>query len=485
VLQTDLSTSHSLIPVLVNDQSGAYQNGANEVLRVTVTQRADRIHIEAAITDNATQKDRQTVDLSGPASAGVLPLLNELAKRLDSGASSFSTKNDRALQAYVAAVTTAKVSDRITALTKAVSLDPSFGFAYIALADAEAQSEPQNLNALLQSASRHKAEFTPYDRARFDAFLTRLSHAPLTQQAAAFRAVLQIAPNESDVLVTLGSLSFLNGDTADGTRYLQRALDLNPDNVTVRRALADGLFESRRFAEAEKLLVGMDNNTAVLPELALCILLEGDVSRANVVAERLFASITNPDVKTLFRAVWLKLSGQPQKATELLTGANFASPAAHAIAYSELAVWQMMENDFATAKQTAAQAQQFDQRPNSSGNIVALLATANGPSDSWKQQVNASSLLATNEQAKVLVLGYGLFLGGHYSDAAEIWQNIVQQSGDRDLRARTMLAASLNRQGKTDQARHIKVQPFVIDFGDLYAAVLFREMSRNLGIVVH
>jgi tetratricopeptide (TPR) repeat protein len=484
VLQTDLSTSRSAIPVLANDESGAYQGGAKEALRATVTQRANRIYLETAITDTATQQDRQVINLAGAASSGVLPLLNELAKRVDNGAGPFSTGSDRALQTYMTAASASKAPpDRITALTNAIGIDPAFGLAYIALAEAEAQTAPQNLTALFQAATTHKAAFTPYDRARLDAFLAQLSHAPLAQQESAFRAVLQIAPNESNALVALGSLSFLNGQAADGTRYLQRALQLNPGNNNVRRALADGLFQTRRFAEAEKLLVGMDNNVAVLPELAVCVLLESDTARANAIAERLFASISNPDVKTLFHAVWLKLSGQSQKAVDLLTTAQFASPAAHAIAYSELAVWQMMANDFSGARQAADKARQVDPRPNSSGNLVAILATANGPADSWKQQVN-SVFPPNNDQTKNLVLGYGLFLGGHYDDAAQVWKDILRQSGDTDLRARAMLAASLVHQGKTDQARQIKVQPFVPDFGDLYAGVSFLEMNRNLGIGV-
>ncbi len=355
VLQTDLSTSHSLIPVPANDDSGAYLSGANQVLRATVTERANRISIETAITDSSTQEDRELSNLEGPVSSGILPLLNGLAKQIDQKASPFSTSNNRALQEYVAAVSSPKAQDRVTSLTDAISIDPSFGLAYIALADAEGQAAPQALSVLLQNASSHEAGFTPLDRARFMALLARYSHAPLEQQEAAFGVVLQTAPNQSDALIAAGSIAFLRGDASAGTRYLRRALDLNPGNVSVRRALADGFFETRRFSEAEKLLVGMDNNATVLPELAVCVLLEGDVARANTIAERLFATIPNPDAKTLFRAVWLKLSGQTQKAIELLTTASFAQPVARAIAYSELGMWQIMANDFAAARQSGGE----------------------------------------------------------------------------------------------------------------------------------
>lgn len=483
VLNTDLSTSRSLIPVIANNESGAYAGGATLVLRATITERLGRIHVTGTVTDNKTQQDRHVIELSSASSSGLLQLLNDLARDLDSAATSFSTKNNRALQAYVTAASTANQQQRISALTDAISIDPSFGLGYIGLADTRLQFTPTALPSLLQRASLHKSSFTPLDRARFNAFLARFSHAPINQQESAFQTILQIAPNDVDALVTTGSLSFLHGDATDGTKYLQRALALNPGNVNVRRDLATGLFESKQFAPAEKILVGLDNNPAILPELAICVLMEGDVARANTIADRLFASIQNQDAKTLFRAVWLKLSGQTQQATQLLTTTNFTQPAARAIAYSELAVWQMLAHNFATAKQLAQQAQQLDPRPETFGSIAAILAAANGSAGSWKQQVD-SSFLASNQPTKQLVLGYGLFLGGHYADSAQIWQAILQQSGGTDLRARAMLAASFNQQGKSDQARQINVEPFVPDFGDLYAAVSFFEMNRDLRIGV-
>lgn len=482
-MQTDLETSHGLIPVLAKDDSAAYLNGAKEVLRATITQRANYLYVQAALTDTSTQKNLEDIDLRGPDSAGIVSLLNALAKRIDSTASLFSTSNNAALQDFVQAAETSNVQDRANALSKAVSADRSFGMAYMALADVDAQSAPKSIPGLLESGASHEAGFTPFDRLRFDALRARYFHLPLAQQEAAFRAILQVAPNNVDALGALGTFSFLSGDAAAGTRYLERAVDLNAGNPNLRRALADGLLQTRHFAQAEKLLVAMDNNVAVLPELAICVLLEGDVARANTIADRFIASIGNADLKTLFRAVWLKLSGHSAEATQLLTTSKFQQPQIQAIAWSEVAVWQMIRNDFGAARQSAAAAERLDARPGSFSSLVAILSAADGPADKWKQQVN-ESFLSGDEQAKNAVLGYGLFLGGHFAEAAEFWQNMLLQSGHIDLRARTMLAASLIAQGRADQTHKINVEPFAPDFGDLYAAVSFLEMNRDLGIGV-
>ena len=483
VLQTDLATSRKYIPLLADDDSGTFADGAKQVVRATVTGGGLRISVSADVTDNATQKNAEVINLEGQINPGILPLLNRLAKRLDASASNFSTNNGQALQLFINAATMPKAQGRVALLTQAVTLDPSFGLAYIALADAETQADPAAIAALLKTAAAHEAQFTPFDRARFHALELRYSHAPVAEQEAAFRAVLQIAPNQSDALAAVGTLSFLRGDAKSGEAYLGKALELNPGNVNLRRSLADGLFETRHFADAEKVLVGLDNNVSLLPELAVCVLMEGDAARANTIADRLFASIANTDVKTLFQAVWWKLSGQTPKAVEALNKTNFVSPGARAIAYSELAVWQMMDHNFAPAKPLAAKALQADPRPGSFGSTVSLLADANEAADAWRQQVN-NSFFAANPQSKNTVLGYGFFLGQHYMEAADVWQTILNQSGGADLRARAMLAASLRGQGKTDQARQVNVQPFVPDFGDLYASVSFFQMNRDLGIGV-
>jgi hypothetical protein len=43
-----------------------------------------------------------------------------------------------------------------------------------------------------------------------------------------------------------------------------------------------------------------------------------------------------------------------------------------------------------------------------------------------------------------------------------------------------MLASSLDRAGKLDEARRVRVQPFVPEFGDIYAPISFSEMRRMM-----
>ncbi len=471
ILQEDLATSRTLIASLANGESAAYQFGATEVLRSTVEDRQGRISIEATFTDMSTQRNHAVIRVDAASSAGLLSVGNALAKKIDEHAVDFSTKNSRVLQAFTAAAESASSEGRVQMLDEAISNDPGFGLGYITLAETVARSREQNLAALLQTGANRSASFTPLDRVRFNALRGQLSHASLEEQENAQAAVLQLAPNNSDALVALGSDRFLQGDGTRGRELLGRALELSPGNANIRNQLALGLLETRRFADAEKIFAGLNNNVSVLPELAVCILLEGDEARANAIADKLANSVYSGD-KQAYRATWFALSGHLDKAINAMQG--FYDPA---VGLAQTSVWQLMQKDFAGAKKNASSAMQLANRNIPVGVVGMLLSEGDRLPEQWRDKVDAAAL---NDQAKQAILGYGFFLYGHYSEAADVWRKALQESGGADLRARAMLASSLDHAGRSGEARKILVQPFVPEFGDLYAAISFREMRRML-----
>ncbi len=469
-LREDLATSPRIAAALAKDESAAYLQSATEVLRTTVESRQGRTRIEGTITSLSTQRNLQVFSIE-TGSAEILPEINALAKRIDARASDFSTRNVRALQAFAMGAESPDTSARANLLKQAVAIDPAFGLAYIA----GAETTGLNSGPLLATAAKYRSSFTPFDRARFDALSSRFSHAPLTVQGNAEAAVLRSAPNDLDALLALGSIRFLQGDGAAGQGFLHRALDLSPGNENIKLRLAEGLLETKRFADAEKILSSLPATPVTLPQLAVCLLLKGDVPRANSTAARLLASVSNVDVKALFHASWLALSGERQKAIDYLKTWNAADVNLRTIAWSDIAVWQAMGNDFADAKKSAGLAVQQAKRPTAFATIAMLIAQCDEAPDRWKQQVNAA---VPDGEQRQLALGYGLFLGGHYPEAAEVWRKTLENSGGADLRARAMLASSLDHAGNSAEARKILVEPFVPDFGDLYGAISFAEMRR-------
>lgn len=399
--------------------------------------------------------------------------MNELAKQIAPSAAAFSTHSDRALKDYATAAQSSNTGDRTRLLEDAVSADPGFGLAYIALVETAAAKGQQAMQPVLAAAQAHSGGFTPPDRARFQAVVARLTHAPLTDQANTLAALLKLTPNNAEALASLGSARFLQGDSAAGSQMFARALQLSPSNSTFIQQFGQGLIETKQFAQAERILNTIPNDPASIPMLATCALLQDDAGRANSIIEKAFARRGPKDPYTvLFRGNWLAISGQIPKAIDYLEHANITDPALHSIAFTQITIWQVLSKDFAAAKKSADLASHAPV-----GAVALLMADANKPADLWEREV-AASPIGASEAGKRLVLGYGYFLTGRYAQAAQIWQDILKSSGDTDLGARAMLAASLKSLGKPDEARKIVVEPFVPELGDLYAAIRFGEMRK-------
>ena len=467
VLEYNLSSSAEWVAAVTNGESGAYRSAAAMVLRTTVEDRAGKVWLEVTITDNATQQNRRVLT-SDARPGGLIDALNDLSRQLDPRATTFPTRSIPALQAFSQAAQSPNPQVRVQLLNQAIRTDPSFGLAYLILLEGAGGAGPAS-GAVLSQAAAHQSSFTPMDRARFRVLTDRLTHAPLNEQAQATAALLELTPNNADATVALGSDRFLTGDAGDGERLLKRALDLNPGNATIRDRLAQGLIAAKNYAQAEKLIANR-------PELAICILLEGDTKRANEFAGNFIASVPNADAKTLLQATWLALSGQFPAAIQTLQKAELHDPGAKSIALSQLALWQLREGDIPAARASAAQSAS-DRIGTQLSQLAQLITENTKPAPEWRAQVEKASL---NLNAKQTLLGYGFFLRGNYSEAAEIWSQILGASGGADLRARAMLASSLQHTGRADEARKILVQPFLPEWNDYYAAISFNEMRRLL-----
>jgi hypothetical protein len=189
--------------------------------------------------------------------------------------------------------------------------------------------------------------------------------------------------------------------------------------------------------------------------------------------------VPNPDLRTILRGTWLAMSAGLPQAIQFVTTNGFTSPSAKAAGLSQVAVWQLMSGNTAAAIKSAAAARQLDPRPVSLGAAAGLVANGALSAEQWRNEVNASGFGGDAHERQAL-LGYGFFLNRHFAEAALVWKEILDASGNTDLHARAMLASSLFQRGDQAAARAIVVEPFVPDFGDLYAAVSFNEMRRVL-----
>jgi Flp pilus assembly protein TadD len=475
VLQQDLMTAHGFFPSGMANEANATKSGANQFMRTTVESRQGKIHVEATLVNAATQKSIGVKSVDAPSVAAIIPALNALAKQVDSSATDFATKNQTALQAFAGAAAEANPQNRFQLFGKAASTDPAFGLAYIAMLDMVGPTGEQNAKPFLDEAAKHRDAFTPYDKAKFDLLAIRLKHSTTAEQVKAAQAVLTVAPNDIDALAVLGNNRFLEGDVNGGETALNHALQLSPSNESLQNQLAVAYLGAKRYADAHKILARLDKIPASLPEMATCLLLQGDAAGANAAIERFAGTISNADLRPVLRATWQAASGDRAKAIAALEGSQYPNKNLETLAMSEVAVWRLMDKDYVGAQKSTARAQA---NPSSFSTIATLLAGSSAPAADWRKTVEA--VPGANEQTKRPLLAYGFFLGGHYAEAAQIWQQVVTASAGTDARANAMLASSLDRAGKTADARKIQIRPFVLELSDLYGAISFTEMRRML-----
>ncbi len=465
VLSADLSASPNVIAFVATDESEVYQLGSAATLHTTVDESSGKLNLHATIADVATQQNAQVLSVQG-APSNLASELDEIAKHVDPHAAQFSTHNERALESFALSISSSG-PQKIQHLKDAISADPSFGLAHIALADSLTVTNNPDVNDVLKNALTHRAAFTSLDQARFDLLLSRISHAPLSDQTSAAAALVKMLPNDPEALSALASSLFLQGRRAEAERFMDRALQISPENANLRQQLAAGLVETGQLAQAEKVLQTLAANPGVLPQLASCILLEGDSQRANTTFQNFLASVPNPDAKTLLAASWQAVSGHRETAVSQLMKARFNDPRINAFASNQLVLWLLIDKNYQGAKQMAATA----------GPIAALLASSPQSAEVWRSEVKNFP----DDKARTVLEAYGLFLYGFYSQSAEAWQKIEQRSGGTDLPARAMLAASLRLAGRTEDARKIPVQPFLPELNDFYAAVSFSQLRSLLG----
>lgn len=455
-LRQDLLTAPSVTAEFVENASGAYRASATESLLVTVTHEGGQLRGELTDTDLATQQAVQVFSAYGKS---YVEVVNALAKRLDSHAQDFSTSSDAALREYVAYLQTRDKAAKEAALRQAIASDPSFGLAYIALIE-QIGADPA---MAVQASSR----FTPVDRARFDVLTARMGHQPLSDVAAAMQKLVDLTPNDGDSLAGLGTERFLLGDAMQGERLLRRAVEVAPNSQEVRHQLALGLMAVRRFDAALSVYRQMTDQAAIQPELATCLLLKGDGNAANRVMEQYFSTQAHGQgpAANLIRANWTAASQGLEQGAVNLASQQFAAPLLASVAASQGAIWDLALGRDADASHLLQGA------PKVSGNAFADIYTA-------------AASAALNAKGDPRVTAYSLYLRHQYDAAAQTWTAIDTLSDDTDLRARAMLAASLQHAGRAAEAKKVRVQPFPPNIvgADPYAAVSFWEMRRLLGL---
>jgi len=302
--------------------------GANQIVYGDFWVVNGALHATATEEDLATHKMVLAVSASGPASDGIFPVADALARHLGQ-THPFGTRNPQALHDYAVALESPDPVAASQDIAQAAAADPGFGRADVfGLETAIAQRNREEADRIVEQARAHQDRFSGLDRAELDLAaaamrgdfhaqlearrqLARLDPAdPNHHRALAealmsmrdydgaiveFRRALSIRPADLEALNLMGYAAAYSGDLPTAIRVLRGYEQLRPNEPNPLDSLGDAHFALGHFREAEQFYLAAQAkdagflNGGELLKAAQARLMTGDVPGATALFHRYLA----------------------------------------------------------------------------------------------------------------------------------------------------------------------------------------------------
>jgi tetratricopeptide (TPR) repeat protein len=315
-------------PGISAESAAALAAGANEIVYGEFSVVKGELRASATEEDLATHKMVRAVSAGGPASGGIFPVAEALARQLGE-TRPFGTRNPQALRSYAEALEAPDPAAAARDFAQAAAADSGFGRAYVRWLDAAtAQRNRPEAERIVEQARAWRDRFPALDRAELDldaaalrgdfqgqlAARRQLAHLDSTDpnghRALAetlmslrdydgaiveFRRALSIRPEDPATLNAMGYAAVYSGDLPTAIRVLRGYERLRPNEPNPLDSLGDAHFALGHFAEAEQFYLaaqaknaGFLNGGEVL-KAAQAHLMTGDVSGATALFNRYLA----------------------------------------------------------------------------------------------------------------------------------------------------------------------------------------------------
>ena len=387
VVVYDLAGAKNIFANQVDSLSAAQSMQASRLLEGYFFERNGRIGIRATLEDLARARVVESFEMDGAASAGFLPLTNELARRLSSDARVFGTSNESAFRFYGEALAARDSKAVERALQQATDADPRFAAGYVDQAKMLAETgDRERVRQVVQTGQR--ARLDAIDGANLE-YVAATASGDASGRMKALELLTAATPANANIFRELGGMRFARREFQRAAMEYRAAAHLDPNEPRTWNELGYALAWAKdlsgareALAQYQKLAPGDAN---VLDSQGDVSYLGGDFKSAAEYFER--AGAKNPS--ELAKAAEARLmmgdlqgadglflkhlgpgaSGQIQMAQwEFLTGRGRAgmarmeklAPDLHgdlqSVAFSQLAIWKLEVGDRTAAADLANQA---------------------------------------------------------------------------------------------------------------------------------
>jgi thioredoxin-like negative regulator of GroEL len=508
VVAYDLAGAKNIYARQVDSLSAAQSMQASRLLEGYFFERNGRIGIRATLEDLGKNKVMESFEIDGEASAGFLPLANQLARRLSAEARAFGTSNENAFQFFGEALAAREPAVLEQTLEKATQADPGFGAGYVN--EARMLTETGNrerAREVIQAAKR--ARLDPIDRADLE-YLAASANGDATDRIKALESLTAATPSNPNIFTELGEIRFARrqfsraameyraaahldpeeprtwnelgyalawaGDLGGAREALAQYQKLSPEDSNVLDSEGEVSYMRGDFKSASEYFEkASEKNPAELPKAAEARLMLGDRPGADA----LFARHLGPNARAAGAdyqmAQWEYLTGRRsagmarmEKLTPALSGDL------QALAFSQLAIWKLEAGDRKTAADLATQAVTRAQSPQVRGISAACrYITSGSTASSGSKMADALALL----------------FAGKFQEAVPLLQAVYSETNpSSDGQVRTLLAWAYVETGAVDKAASLTdAYPLPLGPGDpLFASLIFpRSLFLRAAVLQH
>jgi Flp pilus assembly protein TadD len=510
----DLAPAGDLYAEPVDSVSGAFTAQASRMLEGYFSDRNGRLMITATFENLGKTKTLTSFELSGPAAEGLLPLVNQLAKRLSPAARPFGTGNLAAFRSYASAVGGAANAEALGHdLEAATVADPHFAVAYLVSARLLLSQGKRDL-ALKELQAARAANPDAIDRSEIDYFAAliagdpegrakalealtgqspanagwfrelaqlRLGQRRFQEAAQSYEAATRLAGDDAELWNQLGYTYAYELDLASANRALEHYEQmLGPANSNALDSLGEVNYFLGDFTEAGKdFFEAQEKNAArrgeELLKAAESRLMLGDLAGADANFQKYLAlaqrSQHNAAESEL--AQWEFLTGRRKAGMARLERLiPSLGGEQQSFAYSQLALWKMQTGSTKEGAEFARKAEALAQSPRARDLVAICEGIASG-----------SVSLERSRMPRI----YALLFERKFAEAIaplEATYRETPPAGDGQIRA--LLAWAEVESGRVADARKlVQVYPLPLSSGDpFFASLIFPRFLYLRGAVL-